>query len=95
MTALPAIGTYLRPVGRQCPIRQGYGHRKVRAGRPPDNTGCLPVDYTQAQLDAWHQEEAVKARTEREAARYLLLLVAGYIAAIMLCIAALAVWGNA
>ncbi|WP_101048888.1 hypothetical protein [Macromonas nakdongensis] len=65
--------------------------RHVRAGRPPDNTGCLPVDYTQAQLDAWRDEEAAQASADRA----LRLLVAGYIAAIMLCIAALAVWGNA
>jgi sensor histidine kinase regulating citrate/malate metabolism len=57
MTALPAIGTYLRPVGRQCPIRQGYGHRKVRAGQPVrDDTGCLPVQYTQEQLDQWRKQ---------------------------------------
>ncbi|WP_101048890.1 hypothetical protein [Macromonas nakdongensis] len=65
--------------------------RRVRAGRPPDNTGCLPVDYTQAQLDAWRAEEAAQASADRA----LRLLVAGYIAAIFICIAALAVWGNA
>lgn len=43
--------------GRQCPIRQGYGHRKVRAGQPVrDDTGCLPVQYTQEQLDQWRRE---------------------------------------
>ena len=29
---------------------------RVRAGRPPDNTGCLPVQYTQEQLDQWRRE---------------------------------------
>ena len=43
--------------GRQCPIRQGYGHRKVRAGQPVrDDTGCLPVQYTQEQLDQWRKQ---------------------------------------
>ena len=65
--------------------------RRVRAGRPPDNTGCLPVDYTAEQIAAWRAEEAAKTRADRA----LRLLVAGYIAAIMLCIAALAAWGHA
>lgn len=66
--------------------------RRVRAGQPVgDDTGCLPVDYTQAQLDVWRAEETAKARADRD----LRLLVAGYIAAIFICIAALAVWGNA
>lgn len=41
--------------GRDCPIRTT---RRVRAGRPPDNTGCLPVEYTADQLAEWRAEEA-------------------------------------
>ena len=49
--------------GRQCPIRTGYGHRKVRAGQPVrDDTGCLPVQYTQAQLDDWEADDRAAAR---------------------------------
>lgn len=72
--------------GRDCPAR---AIRRVRAGRPPDNTGCLPVDFTAEQIDAWRAEEAAQASADRT----LRLLVAGYIAAIFICIAALAVWG--
>ena len=36
--------------------------RRVRAGRPPDNTGCLPVQYTQAQLDDWEADDRAAAR---------------------------------
>ena len=43
--------------GRNCPVRTGYGHRKVRAGKPvSDDTGCLPVQYTEDQLDQWRRE---------------------------------------
>ena len=72
-------------------MTQTHPTRRVRAGRPPDNTGCLPVDFTQRQLDTWKAEEAAQAK----AARAKKLLVAGYIAAIMLCIVALAIWGRA
>ena len=30
--------------------------RRVRAGRPPDDTGCLPVDFTQRQFDQWRKQ---------------------------------------
>jgi hypothetical protein len=56
-----------------------------------DDTGCLPVDYTREQIDAWEAQEHAHAQEDRA----LRLLVAGYIAAIFICIAALAVWGNA
>lgn len=65
--------------------------RRVRAGQAPDNTGCLPVDFTQQQIDAWQAEESAKTRADRD----MRVLVVGYIAAVMLCIAALAVWGHA
>lgn len=43
--------------GRNCPVRTGYAHRKVRAGKPAsDDTGCLPVQYTEDQLDQWRRE---------------------------------------
>ncbi len=32
--------------------------RRVRAGRPPENTGCLPVEFTKAQIEAWEAEAA-------------------------------------
>lgn len=49
--------------GRKCPNRQGYGHSKVRAGKPVrDDTGCLPVQYTQAQLDDWEVDDRAAAR---------------------------------
>jgi len=49
--------------GRQCPIRQGYGHRKVRAGQPVgDDTGCLPVQYTKEQIDDWEADDRASMR---------------------------------
>lgn len=74
--------------GKDCPIR---ATRRVRAGSPPENNGCLPVDYTADQLAEWRAEEAAQASADRA----LRLLVAGYIAAIFICITALAVWGQA
>jgi sensor histidine kinase regulating citrate/malate metabolism len=49
--------------GRNCPIRTGYGHRKVRAGKPvSDDTGCLPVQYTKEQIDDWEVDDRAAAR---------------------------------
>lgn len=32
--------------------------RRVRAGAPPpNNTGCLPVEFTAEQIDAWAKEQ--------------------------------------
>ena len=37
--------------------------RRVRAGTPPpDSTGCLPVDYTAQQIDAWAREQDQERR---------------------------------
>ena len=55
--------------GRDCPIRTGYGHRRVRAGQPVcDDTGCLPVQYTQEQIDEWRRE------VDREAVEFWLIV---------------------
>lgn len=35
--------------GKDCPIRQGYGHRRVRAGQP--------IQYTEEQLEQWRRED--------------------------------------
>ena len=49
--------------GRNCPVRTGYGHRKVRAGKPvSDDTGCLPVQYTKEQIDDWEVDDRAAAR---------------------------------
>jgi len=37
--------------------------RRVRAGRPVgDDTGCLPVQYTQEQIDDWGVDDRAAAR---------------------------------
>ena len=41
--------------GRSCATRKT---RRVRAGQPVgDDTGCLPVQYTQEQIDQWKKED--------------------------------------
>ena len=63
--------------GRDCPVRAGYAHRKVRAGQPVgDDTGCLPVEYTEEQLAVWDAEERLRrAELERVEAREFWLVV--------------------
>lgn len=61
--------------GKDCPIR---ATRRVRAGRPPDNTGCLPVDYTAQQIEDWDREAAANewAEDKRFARNALIVIVA-------------------
>ena len=60
--------------GRDCPIRTGYAYRKVRAGKPVgDDTGCLPVEYTEQQLQEWERDDD---RLDRDAVLTLLSAIA-------------------
>lgn len=44
--------------GRDCPIRTGKPIRRVRAGQPVgDDTGCLPVEFTEQQLQEWERDD--------------------------------------
>lgn len=63
--------------------------RRVRAGTPPpDSTGCLPVDYTAQQIDAWAREQD----QERRQSRKTLLLSLATTAALLTTLA-VTVWG--
>lgn len=63
--------------------------RRVRAGTPPpDSTGCLPVDYTAQQIDAWAREQD----QERRPSRKTLLLSLATTAALPTTLA-VTVWG--
>lgn len=63
--------------------------RRVRAGTPPpDSTGCLPVDYTAQQIDAWAREQDQQRRQSRKT-----LLLSLATTAALLATLAVTVWG--
>lgn len=63
--------------------------RRVRAGTPPpDNTGCLPVDYTAQQIETWTREHAQEQRQRRKTRLLSLATTAALLATL-----AITVWG--
>lgn len=74
--------------GRDCPVRAGYAHRKVRAGKPlSDDTGCLPVQFTEDQIAKWDAEVERQRDMDRETVRDFWLALAITVALVVVLIA--------
>lgn len=50
--------------------------RRVRAGAPPpDNTGCLPVQYTKEQITDWERQDRNEWEEDQRFLRIALIVV--------------------